>query len=78
MLHIDLKYIMMVSHRFDRFKRKEAKELPAALRKEKQKAGLSEDMVKFNELYKENLERALANNNVDNVRDIPLKIKSAL
>ena len=59
-------------------KEKLAKELPAALRKEKQKAGLSEDMVKFNELYKENLERALANNNVDNVRDIPLKIKSAL
>ena len=37
-------------------KEKLAKELPAALRKEKQKAGLSEDMVKFNELYKENLE----------------------
>ena len=59
-------------------KEKMAKELPAALRKEKQKAGLSEDMAKFNELYKENLERALANNNVDNVRDIPVKIKSAL
>ena len=59
-------------------KEKLAKELPTALRKEKQKAGLSEDMVKFNELYKENLERALANNNVDNVRDIPVKIKSAL
>jgi len=59
-------------------KEKLAKELPAALRKEKQKAGLSEDMAKFNELYKENLERALANNNVDNVRDIPLKIKSDL
>ena len=59
-------------------KEKLAKELPTALRKEKQKAGLSEDMAKFNELYKENLERALANNNVDNVRDIPVKIKSAL
>jgi len=59
-------------------KEKLAKELPSALRKEKQKAGLSEDMAKFNELYKENLERALANNNVDNVRDIPLKIKSDL
>jgi hypothetical protein len=59
-------------------KEKMAKELPAALRREKQKAGLSEDMAKFNELYKENLERALANNNVDNVRDIPVKIKSDL
>jgi len=35
-------------------------------------------MVKFNELYKENLERALANNSVDNVRDIPVKIKASL
>ena len=59
-------------------KEKLAKALPAALRKEKQKAGLSEDLVKFNELYKENLDRALANNKVDNVRDIPEKIKQDL
>ena len=55
-----------------------AKDLPSALRKEKQKAGLSEDLTKFNALYKENLDRALANNNVDNVRDIPEKIKADL
>ena len=59
-------------------KEKLAKQLPAALRKEKQKAGLSEDLAKFNELYKENLDRALANNKVDNVRDIPEKIKADL
>ena len=59
-------------------KEKLAKELPAALRKEKQKAGLSEDLMKFNDLYKENLDRALANNKVDNVRDIPEKIKADL
>jgi len=59
-------------------KEKMAKDLPAALRKEKQKAGLSEDLLRFNELYNENLQRALANNNVDNVRDIPEKIKADL
>ena len=59
-------------------KEKMAKDLPAALRKEKQKAGLSEDLARFNELYNENLQRALANNNVDNVRDIPEKIKADL
>jgi len=59
-------------------KEKLAKALPSALRKEKQKAGLSEDIIKFNELYKENLDRALANNKVDNVRDIPEKIKQDL
>ena len=59
-------------------KEKMAKEQPASVRKEKQKAGLSEDLAKFNDLYKENLDRALANNKVDNVRDIPEKIKADL
>ena len=59
-------------------KEKLAKAIPAALRKEKQKAGLSEDLAKFNSLYQENLERALANNKVDNVRDVPEKIKADL
>lgn len=59
-------------------KEKMAKELPASVRKEKQKSGLSEDLAKFNDLYKENLDRALANNKVDNVRDIPEKIKQDL
>jgi len=55
-----------------------ARDIPKALRKEKQKAGLSEDLAKFNELYQENLQRALANNKVDNVRDIPESIKQDL
>ena len=59
-------------------KEKMRKLMPAAVRKEKQKAGLSEDLTKFNELYQENLQRALANNKVDNVRDIPEKIKADL
>ncbi len=49
------------------------KALPAALRKEKLKteSALSDDLQKFNKLYKQNLETALANRGVDNVRDIP-------
>ena len=61
-----------------RSKEDKLKALPAALRKEKQKAGVSEELEAFNELYKENLERALANNKVDNVRDIPESIKGSL
>lgn len=59
-------------------KEEKMKALPAALRKEKLKAGVSEELEAFNELYKENLERALANNKVDNVRDIPESIKQSL
>ena len=49
------------------------KALPAALRKEKLKteSTISDDLQKFNKLYKQNLETALANRGVDNVRDIP-------
>ena len=61
-----------------RSKEDKLKALPAALRKEKQKAGVAEEILKFNELYKSNLETALANNKVDNVRDIPESIKGDL
>ena len=61
-----------------RSKEDKLKMLPAELRKQKKKAGVAEELIKFNELYKENLERALANNNVDNVRDIPESIKQDL
>ena len=54
------------------------KELSKDVKKEKEKAGISEELAKFNDLYKENLDRALANNKVDNVRDIPEKIKQDL
>jgi hypothetical protein len=61
-----------------RSKEDKLKMLPSELRKQKKKAGVAEELIKFNDLYKENLERALANNNVDNVRDIPESIKQDL
>ena len=61
-----------------RSKEDKLKMLPSELRKQKKKAGVAEDIMKFNELYKKNLETALANNKVDNVRDIPESIKSDL
>ena len=61
-----------------RSKEDKLKMLPRELRKQKQKAGVAEELIKFNDLYKENLERALANNKVDNVRDIPESIKQDL
>ena len=53
-------------------------ELTKDVRKEKEKAGLKEQLKEFNELYQHNLERALANQGVDNVRDVPLSLKSQL
>ena len=61
-----------------RSKEMKLKDMPKELRKEKEKAGVAEDFIKFNNLYKENLQRALANNKVDNVRDIPESIKGSL
>ena len=61
-----------------RSKEDKLKMLPPELRKQKKKAGVAEELMKFNELYKQNLETALANNKVDNVRDIPESIKSDL
>ena len=55
-----------------------SKELTKDVAKEKEKLEVKEDIMKFNTLYKENLERALANNKVDNVRDIPESIKADL
>jgi len=53
-------------------------ELTKDVRKEKDKAGLREQLKEFNELYQFNLERALANQGVENVRDIPLTLKASL
>tara|TARA_B100000287_G_scaffold157373_1_gene148499 strand:- start:2510 stop:4249 length:1740 start_codon:yes stop_codon:yes gene_type:complete len=39
---------------------------------------VKESILRFNDLYKQNLETALANNKVDNVRDIPESIKQQL
>jgi hypothetical protein len=65
--------------RFKRLSKKAgSKELTKDVAKEKEKLEVKEDIMKFNTLYKENLERALANNKVDNVRDIPESIKQDL
>ena len=70
-----------------RFKRagKRAKDeilkgMPASLRKEKLKdeRKLPDDLQKFNELYKKNLETALSNRGVDNVRDLPEQLKDKM
>ena len=69
-----------------RFKRagKRAKDeilkgMPSSLRKEKMKeAILPEDLQKFNALYKRNLETALSNRGVDNVRDLPEQLKDKM
>ena len=59
-------------------KKKKGYAVTKAVAKEKEKAGLAEDLMKFNTLYKQNLETALANNRVNNVRDIPESIKQDL
>ena len=69
-----------------RFKRagKRAKDeilkgMPSSLRKEKMKESiLPEDLQKFNALYKRNLETALSNRGVDNVRDLPEQLKDKM
>ena len=61
-----------------RSKEAQKKMMPAALRREKEKAGVAEELLHYNDLYKQNLETALANNKVDNVRDIPESIKHSL
>ena len=69
-----------------RFKRagKRAKDeilkgMPSSLRKEKMiESILPEDLQKFNALYKRNLETALSNRGVDNVRDLPEQLKDKM
>ena len=57
------------------------KGMPSSLRKEKLRTNerkLPADLQKFNELYKKNLETALANRGVDNVRDVPENMKEKM
>ena len=57
------------------------KGMPSSLRKEKLRTNerkLPDDLQKFNELYKKNLETALANRGVDNVRDVPENMKEKM
>ena len=45
--------------------------LPAEIKKERQKAGLDEDIAKMNEDYKDKFEAALTEFGVSNIRDLP-------
>ena len=57
------------------------KGMPSSLRKEKLRTNerkLPDNLQKFNELYKKNLETALANRGVDNVRDVPENMKEKM
>ncbi len=50
--------------------------LPKEIRKEKEKAGLDEDVMSFNNMYKEQFEAALEYYGVDNIRDLPEEKKA--
>ena len=54
------------------------KKISKKIAKKQEGDDVKESILKFNELYKSNLETALANNKVDNVRDIPESIKQDL
>ena len=73
------------SRRFKRAGRRAKDEImkgmPSSLRKEKLRTNerkLPDDLQKFNELYKKNLETALQNRGVDNVRDLPEQLKDKM
>lgn len=51
-------------------KDKKMKLMPKAVRKEKEKAGVSEDLLKFNEDYKEKFAAGLKKFGVSNIRDL--------
>ena len=50
--------------------------LPKEIRKEKEKAGLDEDVMSFNDMYKEQFEAALEYYGIDNIRDLPEEKKA--
>jgi hypothetical protein len=51
--------------------------LPKEIRKEKEKAGLDEDIAKMNEAYKAKFQAALKKFGVSNIRDLPAEKKKA-
>ena len=57
-------------------KRDKFRMLPSALKKEKMKAGLEENVLDFNEMYKEQFEAALEYYGIDNIRDLPEENKA--
>lgn len=57
-------------------KRDKYRMLPAELKKERQKAGLDEEVIDLNSMYKEQFEAALEYYGIDNIRDLPEESKA--
>jgi hypothetical protein len=57
-------------------KRDKFRMLPSELKKQKMKAGLEENVLDFNEMYKEQFEAALEYYGIDNIRDLPEESKA--
>ena len=57
-------------------KRDKFRMLPTELKKEKMKAGVEEEVINFNAMYKEQFEAALEYYGVDNIRDLPEEKKA--
>lgn len=57
-------------------KRDKFRMLPSELKKQKMKAGLEEDVLNFNDMYKEQFEAALEYYGIDNIRDLPEESKA--
>ena len=56
--------------------RQKIRMLPKELRKQKEKAGLDEEVLSFNDMYKEQFEAALEYYGIDNIRDLPEESKA--
>lgn len=57
-------------------KRDKFRMLPTELKKEKMKAGVEEEVLNFNDMYKEQFEAALEYYGIDNIRDLPEESKA--
>ena len=57
-------------------KRDKFRMLPSELKKEKMKAGVEEEVLNFNDMYKEQFEAGLEYYGIDNIRDLPEESKA--
>lgn len=57
-------------------KRDKFRMLPPELKKQKMKAGVEEEVINFNDMYKEQFEAALEYYGIDNIRDLPEESKA--
>lgn len=64
------------ARRLSRGGRSKFRLLPKEVRKQKEKAGLDEDVLSFNDLYKEQFEAALEYYGISNIRDLPEEKKA--